>query len=253
METRQLTPFFSSTFSALFVTFIFIFEHGQNSFSCGPTFDLFWCVKYLNFGQKLPIRTAHHTFLESTQPQVTKNPYHVVPRGEPKKGISSWTNTSVQRRLYPLFQNPTIFCCPLFSENYLNSQVRINKMVNKHTVDYQPSPLQLISRIHPLIFLWTPTPKGFISPESFLNFFLNLYIPPWLWKSFKFIMLRLLENTFVSQKIESVHFYSCPQAKISPRFLPLSPRQKEIAHSSQTAFSEDIFFLSRKGRRELWS
>ena len=124
-------------------------------------------------------------------------------------------------------------------------------MLNRHTVDYHPSPSQLISRIHSLIFLCTP--KGFISPESFLIFFLNLYIPPWLRKSFKFIMLRLLVNTFVTQKIESVHFYSCPQAKLSPRFLSLSTRQKEIAHSSRTAFSKDIFFLSRKGWRGLWS
>ena len=63
---------------------------------------------------------------------------------------------------------PPIFWCPLFSENYLNSEVRINKMVNKHTFDYHPSPSQLTLRIYPLIFLWTP--KGFISPESFLNF-----------------------------------------------------------------------------------
>ena len=124
-----------------------------------------------------------------------------------------------------LFQNqsPT-FYCPLFSENFLNPQARINKIINKHTVDYHPSPSQLISRIHTLIFLWKP--KEFISPESFLNFFLNLYIPPWLRKSFIFIVLRLLANIFVSQKIESVHFYSCspsktlPQAKGNCLFLP---------------------------------
>ena len=114
--------------------------------------------------------------------------------------------------------NAPIFCRPLFSENYLNPQVRINK----HTVGYHPSSSQLTSRIHPLILLWTP--KGFIFPESFLNFFLDLFIPPWLRKSFKFMVLRLLANTFVSQKIESVQFYSCPQAKLSPRFLSLPPR-----------------------------
>ena len=63
--------------------------------------------------------------------------------------FSSTPNTSVQRCLYPIFQNQ----CPhfllsalfwkLFSENYLNLQVRINKMVNKHTVDYHPSPSQI--------------------------------------------------------------------------------------------------------------
>ena len=91
-----------------------------------------------------------------------------------------------------LFQNQSpIFCCPLFSENYLNPQARINKMVNKHAAGYHPSPSQLISRIYTLVFLWIP--KGFISPESFLNFFINLYIPPWLRKSFKFIVLRPLQ------------------------------------------------------------
>ena len=37
METRRITPFFSSTFSALTVCNIhFVFETSQNSFSCGP-------------------------------------------------------------------------------------------------------------------------------------------------------------------------------------------------------------------------
>ena len=51
----------------------------------------------------------------------------------------------------------------------------INKMVNKHTVDYHAIPSQSISRIN--------------------------YIPPWLRKSFKCIVLRLLTNTFGSQNI----------------------------------------------------
>ena len=86
METRQMTPFFSSTFYALFVTFIFIFGNSQNSFTFGPPFGPFWSVKYLNFGQKLPIRTTHHTFLESRHPEVTKNPYYVLsPEGSQNK------------------------------------------------------------------------------------------------------------------------------------------------------------------------
>ena len=35
-------------------------------------------------------------------------------------------------------------------------------MVEEHTVDNHPSPLELTSRIHPLKFLWTP--EGFVSP-----------------------------------------------------------------------------------------
>ena len=56
-----------------------------------------------------------------------------------------------------------------------------------------------------------------------------------------------ITGKFVSQKIESVHFYSRPKAKLPPRFLSLSPRQKEIAHSSRTAFSEDIFSSAERG------
>ena len=57
-------------------------------------FGSLWSVKYTNFGQKLPIRIAHHTFLQSRHPGVTKNSCYVLsPEGEPKKGISSWTNS----------------------------------------------------------------------------------------------------------------------------------------------------------------
>ena len=50
MKTRQMTPFFSSVFSALTVcTFIFVIENSQNAFSCSPPFGPFWSVKYLNF------------------------------------------------------------------------------------------------------------------------------------------------------------------------------------------------------------
>ena len=90
-----------------------------------------------------------------------------------------------------------------------------------------------------IVFLWTP--KGFISPESFLNFLRNLYIPPWLLKSFKFIVLRLLQIRLWVKKLNLFNFTHAPQAKLSPRFLSLSPRLMGISHSSRTAFSEDIF------------
>ena len=76
-------PSFSSTFSVLTsVICIFIFQNGQNSFSCGHPFGPFWSVKYLKLGQKLLIWTAYHTFLENRHPEVTKNPYYVLsPKG----------------------------------------------------------------------------------------------------------------------------------------------------------------------------
>ena len=59
-----------------------------------PLFGPFWSVKYLNFGQKLPIQTTHHTFIESRHSEVTKNPYYVLsPEWGQTKVISSWTPT----------------------------------------------------------------------------------------------------------------------------------------------------------------
>ena len=71
-------PIFLSTFSTLFVLFIFEFETTQNSISCCPLFGLFWCIKYLNFWPKATVQTAHYTFLESRNPEVTKNLYYVL-------------------------------------------------------------------------------------------------------------------------------------------------------------------------------
>ena len=168
------------------------------------------------------------------------------PRGA-KKGISSWTNTSVQRCLYSLFSPPHFLLSPLFWK-LLNPQVRINKMV-KNTLDHNPISSQLISRMHPLIFLWTP--KGFISSESFLNFFVNLYIPPWLRKSFIFIVLRLLANIFVSQKIESVHFYSCSPSKTLPQVFIIIPQAKGNCLFLPNFIFWRYFFFSRIGGRGL--
>ena len=86
METRQMATFFASTSPALFVTFIFVFENSQNSFLCDPLFGPFWSVKYINFGQQLPIQTAHHIFPESRHTEVTKNLYYVLsPVGSQRK------------------------------------------------------------------------------------------------------------------------------------------------------------------------
>ena len=57
-------------------------------------------------------------------------------------------------------------------------------------------------------------------------------------KSFS-MMLRLLENTIVSQQIKTNHFYSCLQAKLSPRFLSSLP---------QAEGNYEMFFIQTKHR-----
>ena len=138
--------------------------------------------------------------------------------------FSSTSNTSVQWCLYPPFQNqrPSFLLPPLFWRLYQPSS-QDQKVVNEDTLDYHTSRSESTSKRHPLIFSWTS--NWFISPEYSLNYFSNLYIPSWLWKNFKFMVLRLLKKTFVSQKIKSVHFYSYPKAKLSPGVLSSPSRQ----------------------------
>ena len=90
METRLMTPFFSSTFYTLTVCNIhFIFENSLNSFSSGPPIGPFWSVKHLNFAQKLPIQPTDHTFLERRHPEVTKNQYYALSPGWSQKNVSA--------------------------------------------------------------------------------------------------------------------------------------------------------------------
>ena len=94
-------------------------------------------------------------------------------------------------------------------------------------------------------FLWTS--RGLISLEPFINFSLNLYILSWLWKCFKFLVLRLLANTFASQKIESIHFYSCTQAKLSP----ITPQAEgNYPFLLNSVFWRSIFSTVERGEEE---
>ena len=119
-------------------------------------------------------------------------------------------------------------------------------MVIKHTNDYHPITSQLISRIQTPIFLWTP--KGFISSESFLNFFLNLYIPPWLRKSFKFIVLQLLQIHLWVKKLNLFNFTQAPKQNSPPGFYHYPPGRRELPILPEQRFSK-IFFPEEKGER----
>ena len=101
-------------------------------------------------------------------------------------------------------------------------------MVNKHTLHCHPSPSELISRIHPLIFLiflWTQ--RGLISPEYFLNFFLKLVYP-----------------TMVAEKF---HIYG---VKITGKYIFESKNLNLFILSPSKAFPQ-LFIITMPGRRKL--
>ena len=149
--------------------------------------------------------------------------------------------------LYYFKVNPPVSVVLFFLK--IISQARIKKIVNKHTVDYHPSLSQLISRIHTLIFLWTP--KGFISPRIFLDFFPKPVYSTMVMEKFQIYSVRITANTFMSIKLNLFNFTHASKRN-PPHVSSLSSSQTRIAHFSRVAFLK-IFFPEEKGERELWS
>ena len=121
-------------------------------------------------------------------------------------------SVQVHRGAYiPYFKiNAPILCCPLFFEKYRNPQVKINKVINKDT---EITTLQYSFRINlkdTFSHIFMDSLEGCLSTEYLLNFFSNLYIPPWLRTKFKFMLLRLLVNAFVSQEMNLFSFTHFP-------------------------------------------
>ena len=90
--------------------------------------------------------------------------------------LSSTSNTSVQQMPQPFISKSTPPCSAAtsFPKNIV-PQVRINTMANKHCI-YRPGPSGLTCRIHPFIFLYTPSLTFYLSPEIFLKILSKLYI-----------------------------------------------------------------------------
>ena len=86
---------------------------------------------------------------------------------------------------------------------------------------------------------------GLYLSRNFLEFSPKPVYSTMVAEKFQIYSVKTTANTFVSQKIESVQFYSCPQAKLSPRLLSLSSRQTGIAHFPEQYFKK-IFFPEQK-------
>ena len=136
--------------------------------------------------------------------------------------FSSTSNTKVQSCLYPLFQNQSphfllsALFWKLFSENYLNPQVRINKIVSKHTVDYHPSPSQITCKGTP--FHISLDSGGGLSLQN-----LSWVFPKSVYSTIPFKNLKLLILFHVPQAKLSRKFYHYP---IGRRKLPIPPEQR---------------------------
>ena len=108
----------------------------------------------------------------------------------------------------------TLFCCSFFFKEYINPQARINKMVNKYSVDCHSNPSGITSRIHLQPGVSQDGKRKFsnLCCLCFQNF--QIYVSNLYWKM-----------QFASQKIEFRHFYSCPSpGKIISQIFIIIPR-----------------------------
>ena len=66
-------------------------------------------------------------------------------------------------------------------------------------------------------------------------------------KFFKFLVFRLLENAFTTQKIESKHFYSCLPCKHFPQVFIITTQAEGNYSSPTTTLFRKSISSSRKG------
>ena len=129
----------------------------------------------------------------------------VTEKQQKKQTCSAWSflQPPIQlcRTVYiPYFKiNAPIFFCPLFFEEYLNPQIRINIMVNEHTVNYHPCCFGSTSRIHLLIFLWTPW--WLITLQNISWIFFKPVYPTIVGQNFQISRVKITEKCICELKI----------------------------------------------------
>ena len=91
--------------------------------------------------------------------------------------------------------------------------------------------------------------RPYVSPKYSLSFLSNVYIPPWLGKVLKLMTFILLKNAFMSHKLNiNIFTHASHQTKLFPKFLLLSPREREIRLYPQAAIFRNSISSAGKGR-----
>ena len=83
--------------------------------------------------------------------------------------------------------------------------------------------------------------------KIFVEFLSNLYISPSFGKIFQFMVLRLLEKVFATQTIESINFFSCPQAKLLPFSYDQPPGRRKLPIYRRQNFLKTYFHQAERG------
>ena len=146
-----------------------------------------------------------------------------------------------------LHNGPFQFCLqnfplPFFFGEYLNPHVRINKLINEHTVYYHPTPSGLTSRISPHISIDS---LGIYLFRIFAEFVLKPVYPTMVGDDFQVYGGKITGKCICESKNWIYSFLLYAPNKTRPQIL-FTLRQKEITHFFQAVFFENIFSPSTK-------
>ena len=84
-----------------------------------------------------------------------------------------------------------------------------------------------------------------------MNFFLNLYIPPWLRKCFKF-MVKITAKYIWASKNQICSFLLLPQSKTLPQVFTINPlAERNYLFLPNSFFWRSIFSLAERGRQRI--
>ena len=139
-----------------------------------------------------------------------------------------YTELKMNQSPSPQFQNQSLPPSALCSFLKID---RIDKVVNKHTADYQ------------LSYFY-----GLLSTLSLQSiFFLNLYILPWLQKIFKFIAIRLLQIHFTN-RVSSI--LVMPSSKTLPQDFIIIPQvREELPFFLNSIFWRYLFLREKREKK----
>ena len=122
-------------------------------------------------------------------------------------------------------------------------------MVNKHTVDYHPSPSQLISRIHTHISMDS---LGVYLSRIFLEFFPKPVYSTMVVEKFQSYSVKIIAIHLWVKKLNLFIFNHDPKQNSPQVFIIILQADGNCPFLPNNVFWR-YFFLRRKGGRGLWS
>ena len=121
-------------------------------------------------------------------------------------------------------------------------------MVNEHTADYHPSPSELTSRIHPLIFLWTAKGNISLSLSIYIYFFFSKLYTIMVVENFQIYSVKITGKYICESKNWICSFLLMPTNNTLPQVLIINLQAEgNYPFPQNNIFWKSIFSTAEKG------